>query len=68
MTTIIIVVIIMIVIIIMILIIIIMIFTLKTPIRLILIEIISKWKDTSDYHESENETKEMSTVKILEII
>ena len=55
-------------IIIMILIIILMIFTLEKQFRLILIKIRSKWEDNSDYHEIENENKEMLTIKILEII
>ena len=36
-------------------------------IRLILINIRIKWKDTSDYHEIEHENKEILTIKILEI-
>ena len=45
-----------------------MIFILKTLIRLILINIRIRLKGIYDYHESENENKEMSTVKIMEII
>ena len=57
----------MIVMIITIMIIIVMVFIVRTPIQLILIEMVSKWKDNSGYHEGENENKEMSTIKILEI-